>query len=216
MSPNGEENMATLPSGYVYSTQNNHGAAVEKIGGVTIGITSASDTSAGNPITYGFTVRDQAVVRGTNKPLVKTSAGAYNATKAYSAGTFAYDQTVSDWTVQRMGTTLNGVASSVLTFAASAPFMTRRNLKQRAFGASSSTAFRAGYFNMVGVANQRTPWSTSPVGQTGAFVSTTNNSTNSDDQGIYVTFLAIPGELVYLEGGVNDPNRDDYKARDGV
>jgi hypothetical protein len=206
--------MALLPSGYIYSTRGNSGSAVEKIGGVIIGISSATNTGVGQPITTGFLVKDQAIVRGRNRPIKKTSAGAYNATDAKSGGTFAYDQTRSDWTVLRMGTTLNGSASTVHLFTGSAPFMAQRNIKQKALGAKVNTAVRAGYLTRTGVANQRNPWSTQPGALTGQFVAVTGNTTPADDQAIYVTYMAVPGELVYIQDG-KTVKTDDYKARTG-
>jgi hypothetical protein len=208
--------MANLPSGYVVSTTGNYGNVNQKVGGVSIGLSSATSTSAGNPITRAFSVKDQAIVRGRNRPIKRTAAGGtYNATHTLSSTeTFAYDQTVSDWTVMRMGTTLNGTSSTVLRYSASGPYMARRNIRLKSIGANTSTAFRAGYLRYAGVSQQRNPWSTQPGSGVNNFVSTTSNSTVADDQAIFVTYMSVPGELVYMNGAIN-PVTDEYAARDG-
>lgn len=202
--------MALLPSGYIYSTKNNHGAAYEVLGGVAIGISSATATGV-NLMTSRRVVKDLAVKHGRVKPVRSSGNSAFNAigTLGYGGGgTFAYEAT--DYMVMRLATTLNGSASTVLKFASAAP-RARRYLRQKAWGAQTSSSFRAGRFNWNGITGQRHPWSVYPSGNNATFKSTTNNGTNSDDQAIFVTYMSVPGELVYMEGKAN-PTTDEYHA----
>lgn len=206
--------MALLPNTYIYGTTGNNSSPTEKIGGVAIGITDATNTTVGNPLTVGKTNKDMALPIVINKPILKTNpTGVYNATRAISGGTFAYNQV--DWMVMKLATTINGTASSVLTFAANA-VNARRSLRLKAWGARTSSAFRANRLRWTGPnggsLGSRVPWASALSGLATDFVSTTNNSVAADDQAIYVTFMSVPGELVYMEGGKN-PLQDEYAAQ---
>lgn len=200
--------MALLPNTYVYGTTGSS-SPTEKIGGVAIGITDATNTNVGQPITVAKTVKDMALSHERNTPKRKVTTGTYNATYALAnTGTFAYDAT--DWMVRRMGTTINGVASNLLLNTGTPYVRPRRSLRLKGWGAKVSSSFRANRFMWTGVANQRTPWTVAPSGQDDSFTSTTS-SADADDQAIYVTHMAVPGELVYMDGG-RHPFTDEYAA----
>lgn len=208
--------MAILPTGYNVSTTG-IAAPTNKLGGVMVGVTSQTNTTSG-PITEIFdiaqTAGDSILVR-RSLPKATTGAGhAFHAQSADSGGTFAYEAT---YFIMRGGVTtqINGQANSAIQSNGNESFRRPRWLKQNMLGADTSTSYRAGYWNALGVANQRTNWSTAPTGLAPhTFKSTTSNSTNSDDQGLYVTYRSVPGELVYMQGSLT-PKQDDYKAITG-
>lgn len=199
--------MSLLPSGYIVSTTGNmYVGAVERIGGTAIGLTSATTTTTGSPITLVKSTKDVATPHGRTTVKRKTVAGVYNATYALSStGTFAYEP--SGFIAMRLTTTINGTASTLLKFAGNKN-RAHRALKQKAYGAKTSTAFRAGYWQPLATTG-RSKWSTAPTANTGQYVTPTGTNTPSDDQGIYVTYLAIPGELTYMYGA-QDATSVDY------
>lgn len=201
--------MALLPNTYVYGTQGSS-SPTEKIGGVAIGITDATNVTTGQPLTVAKTVRDMALPHERNTPKKKTTTGTYNVTHALAnTGNFYYDS--SDWIVKRMGTTINGTASTLLLNTGTPYTRPRRSLRLKGWGAKTSSAFRANQFKWVGGLNQRTPWTVAPSGQNATFKETTSSS-DADDQAIYVTWMAVPGELVYMDGE-RHPFTDEYAAR---
>lgn len=200
--------MALLPNTIVYGATGNDSTPTEKIGGVVVGITSATTTTVGSPVTTTKTLLNLATPHGKVRPLAHTNpTGVYTATTALSAGTFAYEQ--SAYMVMRLGSAINGTASTALLFAANGN-IARRNLREKAFGAKTSTAFRAGYWQPLATTG-RSKWSTAPSAQSNNYVLPTNSGSNSADQGMYVTFMSVPGELTYMYGGAN-PLQDEYAA----
>jgi hypothetical protein len=87
--------MALLPNTIIYGTTGDSSSPTEKSdGGTVIGITSATDTTAG-PITQTFNLTDNAIDGRERRVLVLEASGAahaYSAQKADTGGTFAYDQ----------------------------------------------------------------------------------------------------------------------------
>lgn len=204
--------MALLPSGYaVGTTGNSITSPTEQLGGVMIGITTATAVTTGNPVTQTFNVRDTAET--PNRRVVPVAASgaahAFSTQKAYTSGTFAYNQ--SEFLIRTHADTINGVASNVLLINGNESGRLRRSLKQNAWGAKTSTAWRAGYFSFLRIAGQRTNWTTAPTANNATFKSTTNNGTDSSDEAIYVTFRSVPGELTYMRGEAH-PFTDEYAA----
>lgn len=199
-------------SNYVYSTTGNSPTSIPKVGGVAIGITDATSTAVGQPLTVAKTLKDMVSRPAKNRPVQSTGNAVTIAIPALaSTGSFAYEMT--DWIVARLGTTINGVASNVLT-SMGTKVPARRNRRQKAWGAKTSSSFRAGRLRFYSSTTSRTPWTATPSGNTADFVSTTNNAVAADDEAIYVTFMAVPGELVYRNGSKN-PYQDNYKAQTG-
>jgi hypothetical protein len=203
-----------LPTGYNIGTQS-ISVPTDKDGGVAVGITAATSVSAGQPLTqtrpFSKLGTESLAYTRRSEP-VAISGGAMDVQKAYAAGTFAYDQVA--FLMRTYSSTVNGVANTTLLYNGNEQHRQRRYLKQKDMGASLLAAHRAGYWQPLGIANQRSNWSTSPTALSNTFTSTTNNAVDSDDQGIYVTFRSIPGELVYMEGSLT-PKQDDYKAITG-
>jgi hypothetical protein len=206
--------MAILPTGYVVGTRGVHNVVpTEEIGATIMGVTSATSTGGRNPVTQALQLNDALHDNRLEFSGPVEASGTlhtFSATKAYSAGTFAYDQ--SEFLIRGVADTINGVANTSLLINGNAQHRLRRHLKQKAWGYKYSTAIRAGYFQVTGVANQRTNWSTAPSALNATFKSTTNNSTDSSDEGQYVTYKSVPGELTYMDGGRN-PFTDEYAAR---
>lgn len=220
--------MAMLPSGYVVSATGVYGNyPTEKVnGGTAIGITDATSTTVGT-FTRTFPVRTAASdgIPNRRNLVVELSgvAHAYSTQKARSSGTFAYGDAPTAYVpiIRRYTATINGTATTAVLLTGNEQHRLRRGLKQKDLGAATVTAWAAGYFRWnraVGVGasatNKRSPWSTTPTALTNTFKSTTNSSTDSDDQAIYVTYRSVPGELVYLQGPLT-PYQDDYKAITG-
>jgi hypothetical protein len=206
--------MALLPTGIVVGTNGVYNSSpTEEIGGVLVGITSATTVTAGNVITQTFPVSQNAIDDGRNRRSVPVEASgaahAFSTQKAYSAGTFAYAQ--SDYMVRTVATTVNGVVNTTLLFG-NEEHRVHRNIANSQKGALLSTAYRAGYWQALGVSGQRTNWTTSPTTGNVTYRSTTNNAVTASDEAIYKTYKSIPGELTYMYGAI-DANQDDYAAR---
>lgn len=212
--------MAMLPSGYVVSTTGVYtNYPTEKVnGGTALGLTNSTSITT-SPMTRIFpvyTAASDGIPNRRNLPVEASGTNhAYNAAKTRSAGTFAYDG--SGILIRTVSTTINGAANTALQINGNEQFRDRRRLRQKAWGAKTTTAWRAGYFRWTrnnGSSNPRSAWSTTPTALNENFVLPTNNASNSDDQGQYSTFRSIPGELVYLQGALL-PYQDDYKAITG-
>lgn len=207
--------MALLPSGYVFGTTGDSATPTEKPdGGTIVGITSATDTTNG-PITQTFPFYENALGGREKRSVPKAVSGeahAFSAQKAYSAGTFAYDPTNSQFTIRTVADKINNVSNTTLLIPGNAAFRTHRHVSNKSKGAKTSTAYRAGYWNALGVSEQRTNWTTAPSSNNVNYVLPTNNGSNADDQAIYVTYKSVPGELAYMYGAI-DPLQDEYPAR---
>lgn len=212
--------MAMLPSGYVVSATGVYtNYPTEKLnGGTALGITDGTSITT-NLLTRRFTVKDAANDSLSTRRVVATQASgvnhAFNATKALTSGTFAYEST--SFLLRTYTSTINGSANTSLLINGNEQHRLRQAVKEKSWGAKTLTAWAAGYFRWnrtVGSANVRSAWSTTPSTLNETFKSTTNNGTDADDTGQYVTYRSVPGELVYLQGGLT-PYQDDYKAITG-
>jgi hypothetical protein len=68
------------------------------------------------------------------------------------------------------------------------------------------------YWRGVGISGQRTNWSVAPSTNNVDYVLPTDNSSPAVDQGQFVTYRSIPGELAYMYGAI-DPELKDYPAK---
>ena len=210
--------MALLPTGFVVGTNGVHNASpTEQIGGAAMGITSATTITTGSPLTSTLPIYDNVYKGGNRRVLAIAASGgnhAYSAQKALSSGTFAYD--ASGYIIRSYSTQINGTASTLMSNMGNAGYRLRRSLVQKSRGIGYATAFRAGYFRFTKISGQRTNWSTAPTALSATFKSTTSNSTDSDDQALYVTYRSVPGELTYMIGSTiasEAPKQDNYKAK---
>jgi len=181
--------MALLPTGIIVAPTGNGVGPSERIGGTLLGITSATNTALGNPITKILTLRNTAMdgtaVRSSVVAQLSGINHTYSAAKAYTAGTFAYKQ---DQFIMRGYTTrINGVANTALLI----------NGNESRF---------------LGISKQRSNWTTPPATNNVTYANGVGGS--ASDQALYVTYKAVPGELVYMYGALN-PKMDDYKPDNG-
>jgi hypothetical protein len=204
----------TLPSGMVVSTTGNASYPfTEALGGAVVGVTDKTNTAAGQPVTTRIPFKDNAV--GENhvdtKPKELTSTNSTsNQRPAYSAGTFAYNQV--QFMAQMVATKINNVANTSLQIGGQTVAPPHRSISNKSKGAKTSTAWRARNFNWLGIAGQRTNWSSAPATNNVDYVLPTDNTTAAADHAIFVTYKAVPGELTYMDGAPN-PIQDQYKAR---
>lgn len=204
--------MALLPNTKIYGTTGNNSSPTEKIGGVVVGITSATTVTAGSPLTKVFPVINNAsdgLDTGNFPVEASGTAHAFSAKAAVSGGTFAYKQ--SQFMIRGIATKINNITNSAILSNGNEEHVQRRHITLKQKGAKTMTAYAAGYWNPLGISGQRTNWSTAPASANVAYVLPTNNASTADDQAIYVTYRTIPGELVYMYGAIN-PKQDDYKA----
>jgi hypothetical protein len=203
--------MALLPSGYIYATTGNYNLPREKFGGVVVGITSATNVLT-NPITRIFPLTSNAIEGVIRQVTVLPASGAahsYSAQKALAAGTFAFNQQQA--MIRTVTTRINNIASTLLSVNGLPANRVKTRISNKSKGARTSTAHRLGYWRPLGVSGQRTLWSTPPSSNNTNYVLPTNNASNADDQGQFVTYKAVPGELVYMYGAIN-PVLKDYSA----
>jgi hypothetical protein len=204
--------MALLPSGYIYATTGNYNLPNEKVdGGTVVGVTSATNTTTG-PITRTFPLTSNAIDGVERRVLVVAASGgshAYSAQKALAAGTFAYDQ--DQFMIRTVATKINNIASTLLSINGEVTNRPHTLISNKSKGAKTSTAHRSGYWRGVGISGQRTNWSTAPSSNNVNYVLPTNNASNAADQGQFVTYKSVPGELAFMYGAI-DPKLQDYPA----
>lgn len=205
--------MALLPNTIIYGTTSNNSSPTEKLdGGTIVGVTSATDTTNG-PITQTFPLTSNAIEVDERRVTVVEASGAahaYSATKAYSAGTFAYDQV--EFMIRTVATKINNVASTLLSVNGLPSNRPHTLISNKSKGAKTSTAHRSGYWRPMGISAQRTNWSTPPATNNVNYVLPTNNAANAVDQGQFVTYRSVPGELAFMYGAI-DAKLQDYPAK---
>ena len=203
----------TIPSTYkVSTTDNTDTTPTEKIGGVVIGVTSATTVTTGQPVTKVFDLKTQGTDgaaggrRVTPKDTDFTNA-------VLSGGTFAYDQVAWMLIGNQSNNKINNVASTALTIMAGERLRDRERSSLTPIGAKTSTAWRDGSFEYLGVSAQRTPW--------GSGIPDPMNAADYHDGFGGVTIIdnavgtrAIPGELAYMYGSLI-ANTGEYSAMTG-
>lgn len=204
--------MALLPSGYIVATTGNSNFPRERAnGGVIVGITSATNVLT-SPVTRIFPLTLNSIEGAVRTVLVLPASGAahsYSAQKALAAGTFAFNQQQA--MIKNVTTKINNIASTLLSINGLPFNRAKTRISNKSKGARTSTAYRSGHWRPLGISGQRTLWSTPPASNNTFYVLPTNNASNADDQGQFVTYKAVPGELVYLYGAPN-PILKDYPA----
>jgi len=210
--------MALLPSGFIVQPKmaGNRNNPVEVKGGVIVGVTSATNTEAGQPVTEVFQFSANAVGQDHVLTTPKESASVHstsNATGVLSGGTFAYNQV--QFMMRTSATKINNSDSTALLIpgygSMAPPHLSDTNSQK---GAQTSTAWRAGYWRAVGIAGQRTNWSTAPSSNNVDY-QTPTGGVLADDNAQFLTYKAVPGELTYRDGSPN-PIQDEYKGRYGA
>ena len=200
----------TIPSTYKRNTVGGAFTA-QKIGGVVIGITSAADTTDGQPVTEVFDLKTQGTDGVDRRTAPKDTAATVEALAA--TGTFAYDQ--SAWMIigNQANNNINNTASTALTLNGNDSATDSERSSLTPIGAKTSTAWRNGSFEHLGVSAQRTPWGSGTPDPMNAadYQDAVGGVTTVDDA---VGTQAVPGELAYMYGAL-DANQDEYKERTG-
>lgn len=206
----------TIPSTYKLSTTDNTDTTpTEKIGGVVIGVTSATTVTAGEPITKVFDLKTQGTdgAVGGRRTSPKDTASTVEA-KGASIGTFAYDQVAWILRGNQASNKINNSTSTELTINGNGDDRDNERSSVKPVGGKTLTAFAARYWQPLGITDQRTNWSTAPTAMNVAnFLDPATGSATAVPDGAVGT-EAVPGELAYLYGAL-DPKQDDYKARTG-
>lgn len=171
--------------------------SVQNAGGVAIGVT----TVTGSAITSSLALRTVNPAGEQKMNRVKSAAtGAQNIAAATSGGRLSYDAP-REFIINGFSTKVNGSTSSALAFASTPSGTNRKGVQSSVhmLGVAYKTAFAAGYWRVLGIAGQRTNWSTGPTTlATTYYKSTTNASTTAVDKA--VSSLTVPGNLLYRSG----------------
>ena len=204
----------TIPSVYKLSTTDNTDTTpTEKIGGVVIGITSATTVTAGQPVTKVFDLKTQGTDGVDRRTAPKDTAATVEALAA--TGTFAYDQVAFMLRGNQASNTINASASTELQINGNGDDRDRERSSLTPIGAKTSTAWRGNLFNPLGVSASRSPW------DGGIAAVNPMNAANYQDAVGGVTTVdnavgtrAIPGELAYMYGAIV-ANTGEYSAMTG-
>ena len=202
----------TIPSQYITSPVDSGVVnPSQKVGGVAIGITSATTVTAGNPITKVFSVQDQASESIAVRRTVVVDGNHTN--KTVTAGTFAYDN--PGFIIRTVATSINGVANNAIRYNGNENSRASNAINLTPLGSKYLTAHRANYWNPLGISGQRSNWDTAPTSMNVAdFVDPTEaNGTEAtiDDA---VGTRAVPGEITF-KGPAPDPVQDEYQPKTG-
>ena len=206
----------TIPSEYKRATTGSAAFTKQKIGGVVVGISSATDTTDGQPVTEVSLLKDQGI-DGVDRRTTPKDTDITVEAKGAGTGTFAYDQVAFMLRGNQASNTINGSASTELKINGNGDDRDREKSSLAAIGAKTGTAWRAGNWRPLGVSAQRTNWSSGPDAvfthaESGYYQGDSAAHTTVDDS---VGTQAVPGELAYMYGAL-DAKQDDYKERTGA
>lgn len=200
----------TIPSVYKRNTVGGAFTA-QKIGGVVIGVTSATTVTEGEPVTKVFDLKTQGTDGVDRRTAPKDTAATVEALAA--TGTFAYDQVAFMLRGNQSSNTINASASTELQINGNGDDRNRERSSLTPIGAKTSTAWRDGSFEYLGVSAQRTPWGSGTPGPMNAanYQDAVGGVTTVDNA---VGTRAIPGELAYMYGAIV-ANTGEYSAMTG-
>ena len=201
----------TIPSTYKRNTVG--GAFTEqKIGGVVIGITSATTTTDGSPVTEVFDLKSQGTDGVDRRTAPKDTDATVEALAA--TGTFAYDQSAFIIIGNQANNKINNSTSTALTLNGHEGARDNERSSLTPIGAKTSTAWRNGSFEHLGVSAQRTPWGSGtpdPMNAADYDDGDTSTATTVDNA---IGTQAVPGELSYMYGAI-DASGATYSERTG-
>tara|TARA_R110000824_G_scaffold103417_3_gene245677 strand:- start:6699 stop:7304 length:606 start_codon:yes stop_codon:yes gene_type:complete len=178
------------------------------VGGTVIGITSATTTTAGSPVTRTFTLAEQGV-DGVDR-FSGPKDVAYTVEALANTGTFAYDQVAFMFRGNQASNTINGTASTLLSIGGNEQYRDSEHSTVAPIGAKVLTAWRANLFNPLGVSASRSPWDSVLVTMTGTNFNNTVGGTATVDDAIGTQ--AVPGELAFMYGAIV-ANTGEYQPR---
>jgi hypothetical protein len=202
----------TIPSSYKRATTGDAAFTAQKVGGVVIGITSATTVTAGSPVTKVFDLKTQGTDGVDRRTAPKDTD--ITVTALAATGTFAYDQSAFIFIGNQANNNINGTASTALTLNGRESARDNERSSLTPIGAKTLTAWRNGSFEYLGVSAQRTPWGSGtpdPMNAADYDDGDTSTATTVDNA---IGTKAVPGELAYMYGAL-DANQDEYKARTG-
>ena len=202
----------TIPSTYKVAPTGDGAFTAQKIGGVVIGITSATTVTAGSPVTKVFDLKTQGTDGVDRRTTPKDTD--ITVTALAATGTFAYDQSAFIFIGNQANNNINGTASTALTLNGRESARDNERSSLTPIGAKTLTAWRNGSFEYLGVSAQRTPWGSGtpdPMNAADYDDGDTSTATTVDNA---IGTKAVPGELAYMYGAL-DANQDEYKARTG-
>ena len=207
----------TIPSTYKVAPTGDGAFTAQKIGGVVIGITSATTVTDGSPVTKVFDIKTQGidgVERRTNvKDTVASASPSTVGALGSGVGTFAYDQSAFILIGNQANNKINNSASTLLTLNGHESARDNERSSLTPIGAKTLTAFAARYWQPLGISAQRTNWSTDPTAMNVADYDDGDTSTATTVDNSIGT-QAVPGELSYMYGAI-DASGATYSERTG-
>ena len=204
----------TIPSSYKRATTGDAAFTAQKVGGVVIGITSATTVTAGSPVTKVFDLKTQGTDGVDRRTAPKDTD--ITVTALAATGTFAYDQSAFILIGNQANNKINNSASTALVLNGNDASIDNERSSLAAIGAKTSTAWTAGNWRPLGVSAQRTNWSSGPDAifthaASGYYDGDTAANTTVDNA---IGTQAVPGELSYMYGAI-DASGANYSERTG-
>lgn len=191
----------TIPSSYKRATTGDAAFTAQKVGGVVIGITSATTVTAGSPVTKVFDLKTQGTDGVDRRTAPKDTD--ITVTALAATGTFAYDQSAFIFIGNQANNNINGTASTALTLNGHESARDNERSSLTPIGAKTLTAWRNGSFEHLGVSAQRTPWGSGtpdPMNAADYDDGDTSTATTVDNA---IGTQAVPGELSYMYGAID-------------
>ena len=202
----------TIPSTYKVAPTGDGAFTAQKIGGVVIGITSATTVTDGSPVTKVFDLKTQGTDGVDRRTAPKDTD--ITVTALAATGTFAYDQSAFILIGNQANNNINGTASTLLTLNGRESARDNERSSLTPIGAKTLTAWRNGSFEHLGVSAQRTPWGSGtpdPMNAADYDDGDTSTATTVDNA---IGTQAVPGELSYMYGAI-DASGATYSERTG-
>ena len=202
----------TIPSSYKRATTGDAAFTAQKVGGVVIGITSATTVTAGSPVTKVFDLKTQGTDGVDRRTAPKDTD--ITVTALAATGTFAYDQSAFIFIGNQANNNINGTASTALTLNGHESARDNERSSLTPIGAKTLTAWRNGSFEHLGVSAHRTPWGSGtpdPMNAADYDDGDTSTATTVDNA---IGTQAVPGELSYMYGAI-DASGANYSERTG-
>ena len=202
----------TIPSTYKVAPTGDGAFTAQKIGGVVIGITSATTVTDGSPVTKVFDLKTQGTDGVDRRTAPKDTD--ITVTALAATGTFAYDQSAFILIGNQANNNINGTASTALTLNGRESARDNERSSLTPIGAKTLTAWRNGSFENLGVSAQRTPWGSGtpdPMNAADYDDGDTSTATTVDNA---IGTQAVPGELSYMYGAI-DASGATYSERTG-
>ena len=192
----------TIPSEYKRATTGSAAFTAQKVGGVVIGVTSATDTTAGQPVTEVFDLKSQGEgPNGGDKRTAPKDTAATVEAKGAGTGTFAYDQSAFIIIGNQANNKINNTTSTALVLNGNDATTDNERSSITPIGAKTLTAWAARHWQPLGISAQRTNWNSAPTAMNVANYNDpdTGSATTVDDA---VGTASVPGELAYMYGAI--------------